>query len=1081
MKIVGIGASAGGVEAISEFLRHLRTDTGAAFVLIQHLSPDHDSIMDELFQRQTEMKVQVVRKPTPVLSGNIYLIPNDKNLVFRQGMLIPEPRESANKPNLPIDLLFHSLGDALEDKCIGVILSGSGTDGSRGARTIKEKGGIVLVQSPQSAQFTGMPSSAIRLNIADKVDAPKNLAEILGEILIAKSSTKDALINLEKDETKTVFRRILDIVIKKTRIEFSAYQEPTILRRLENRMLLHRCSNLEDYLQLLVEVEEEADSLSKDFLIGVTRFFRNKTTFDFLYTHIIPRIVENKQSKDPIRIWISACSTGEEAYTFGILLQKYLTTNNISREFKIFASDVNRSAIEFATQGFYNHSIEADVPPEYLQKYFTNNVDGYRIVPELREKILFAVHDVMLDPPFIRMDFISCRNFLIYLKPSAQSAVLTTFHASLNKSGYLLLGPSESVGDLKNAYHKAFPKTNIYTLREDVRLPGKFQSVKFISKMKEQNTRNKAVKPYLNEPIFSEVATDPFTTFFVESFAPTAMFLNAQLDVLFINGNMDNILKIPSGLMRLNLTRMVNEENLMVFKNGVFKSLESSKKHIYKNIVFENGAKKVNTDLNFHAVELPSFEEKVILVEVIFKDLAVEEISADASQEIEKKEMVDEQIQMLRYELRVSRNRSQKLVSELEATNEELHASNRELLASNEELQSTNEELQSVNEELYTVNSEFQSKNEELTLVNNDINNLLKSIEIGTIFLDSDLRIRRFTPAIVKQFDIIQRDIGRPITNFSSAFKNLDIGKLSRKVFDSLKSIEREVSDVNGRHYLMRILPYRTEMNVIKGLVITFVEIEDLVTTRKSMEVFANRYNSILTHSEHILAAVSNTGEVLSINHDFGKNSKKDIIGKDIFDVLKLEDKQTFKKNFEKTIREKSVTVTNVCLKNHNEKGDCWYKISVIPETSSLEEEEEVSTVIVMMVDVSNRLRAEREIEISFQNYLAYMNESPYQIALVDEEGIIRHLNYAKRVNKKSSEMVGTNIKEYLNEEGGKTVFKSIQAIFAGDSYSKIEFKWKYPDGRETNVELFATPVIIKAGVKYVALVEYTERVGNSQ
>lgn len=954
MRLVGLGASAGGMEALMALLSNLPDNTGAAFVLILHLSPDHQSIMDELLSRYSNMPITVVDEVMPVRPNQIYIISKDKNLTLDRNLLMVHPRKQEAGLNLPIDKFFHSLGQQQKEKAIGVILSGTGTDGSRGVRSIKETGGLVLVQSPESAKFDGMPKSVIRLQMADKILPPEELAKIITDILKWSDSInggEEELSTWESDEGLPYLGRLLREVMKVTGIDFSGYREATLQRRLGNRILLHRLAGLEEYIEFLKGNEEEIFALQKDFLIGVTRFFRNPQAFESLEQVVFPQIFENREKDSIIRIWVPACSTGEEAYSIAMLLDRYMVKNNLSYDYKIFGTDIDSSAIRLASEGTFALNCAADIPDKFLLDYFVKESDFYRIKPGIRDRMLFAVHNLLHDPPFIHMDLISCRNALIYFKPLSQRTVLSTFHFALNDQGGLFLGPSESLGDVKHAYTQIDKKWNIFQKKNEAQLPHQtrlrsgptqIHKPKKISRRVEKETLAKGTE--------DDSLQDPFTKYLLDYFVPTILFVNKALDIVYIQGEIEHLFTFPKGNSGFNLKNMLPVDQVLLIKNGIEKVADGDINVIFRDLNFEKNGTVQQLDLRIRPVDLAAVEEEVYMLEILSEIELSEE--GKVQQEVEGDGLLKDHIRILENKLNKADRNKKDLVSRLESTNEELQASNRELLASNEELQSTNEELQSVNEELYTVNNELQVKNENLTTVNNDINNLLKSTEIGTIFLDSDLRIRRFTPAVRRQFNLLETDIGRPITHFSSTLEKVDIARISKEVFETLESFEREVTDQQGNHYLLRILPYRTEKNMIKGLVINFVDVNELMNVKEQIETFANKFQAIFDHSKEIIMVLEKDGTISRINKDFGGIEAKKLLNQDIYNLLPEEKASALKASVKKTLKEKEPQEIDVDL-NLSDGRRKNYNGCVIPVADKQNGDGPVKKVVIMWQDIN--------------------------------------------------------------------------------------------------------------------------------
>lgn len=1062
MKIVGIGASAGGLKAMSSLLAKLPNDSGACFVFLQHLSPDSKTITGELLAKHTDMPVKVVYEDQPVMANHVYVMAENKNLQFSHDMLITKDRVPSERINLPIDQFFHSLAEQVEAEAIGVLLSGTGTDGTRGLRVIKEKGGIVLVQSPETAQFDGMPKAAINLKIADSIAPPDKLSGIIMDLLTGEAGAVQLEQPNEK-EASTHFNRIITLISSKTGIDFSYYRLPTLARRINNRLLLNKCKGLPEYLALLKASPDELRILSQDVLIGVTRFFRDPEAFEELRSNILPDIFSREHLPNkPYRFWIPACSTGEEAYSIAMLIDQYIQDENLEVDYKIFASDVDEEAIRFAIKGLYSSSMVTDTPKDLIANYFIQEGGHFRVRASLRKRMLFAVQNLLGDPPFIDMDLISCRNFLIYLKPEAQQKVLSTLHFALREEGRLFLGPSESLGALRYAFKQITRRWNFFEKHPDARL--RYSRSNFSTNQSSLGIRAvpKKTSASMN---YEDHETDPFTQYLVERYAPISLFVNSNLDLLYINGDAESLLKIPRALARLNLHKMMGQNELSKIQTGVEQVLEKRKPQTYTDIKLSKGDKNFNARLRFDLPNIPDFqepEEEVILIEIHLSRKKANDVDSLSESDFKSAKSAS-----LQRELSEEKRRSQELVDKLESANEELQTSNRELMASNEELQSTNQELQSVNEELYTVNRELQLKNEELSLAHNDINNLLKSTEIGTIFLDKDLHIRKFTPAVRRQFNLLEADIGRAITSFSSTFEELDIKKECEKVFDTLKTFEREVIDNKGDHYLIRILPYRTEEDRIEGLVITFIDIGDMVSTQERMDQLAKKYKAIFNFSYSVIAVIDAMGEVESMNRPLGPYHPDDIVGKVIFDVLPEHLSNELRVALKASTKAQTPQRLNIQIA-----PDEWFAISLIPNPYQPGNGEGNEIPVIMMAEEATEGKERtNQLEQSLEKYKAFMDNAAQQIALVDEEGAIQYINQAQGTGKSKAELKGTSILEYAPSEQKKTLEEAIKNIFQGTLTERLLYTFDDEAGQPVEAGLIATPVIIGGKVEYVAIV----------
>jgi len=833
--VVGIGASAGGLEAVQRFFDHIPDNTGVAYVIIQHLSPDFKSLMPELLAKHTGMHIYTAKNNQKIKPNCVYLNNRTTNIGIKDYKFILFDKAPKDHLNLPIDILFHMLGESYKDKSIGVILSGTGSDGSRGIKTIKEAGGTILVQDPETAQFDGMPNSAISTNLADFILSPGMLAEKIVQFTgknLQLESSGDLISSNEK-----VFNAILEEIHRHTGVNFKKYKTNTLLRRLEKRLSLHNIESLQEYLKLLKTSEKEKSAIKQEFLIGVTSFFRDTEAFKILKTKVIPEICEKKRNKSDVRIWIPGCSSGEEVYSIALLFDNYIRNNKSGIDFKIFATDIDKKALQQASMGSYPVNTFLEIEKPYLQEYFLKTGDRIQIIKRIREKIVFSYHDLTNDPPFIKVDLISCRNLLIYLNNSTQKAILSGFQFALNKDGFLFLGSSESLGSVSKSFRDVDSKYKIFqNLYENTRLVRNDDKETYLYKNK--HIPEQPLTTYAKNSQAGRKQSELFYyKYLSQKHAPVTVFIDKSFTVNFMLGEFKHWFRQVDGTFTNNLLDMVGLELSTIIRNGVRRLEQSDKPITIKNLTYTVNEETTATDLYFEKVEHKDTHDQVYMIQFGFskQENSSEEIvlSNDDISNFSK-----ERIEDLEYELKENRSELQNVVEELETSNEELQSSNEELMSSNEELQISNEELQSVNEELYTVNTEFQEKNKELEDLNNDILNLLNSTDIGTLFLDTDLNIRKFTPAIKHLFNLQESDIGRSISSFASEFDDDTRKSLindSKTALENLQTSEKEIRDGEGNWYLKRILPFITAEKRIEGVVITFVNITSLKKAEKDL------------------------------------------------------------------------------------------------------------------------------------------------------------------------------------------------------------------------------------------------------
>jgi two-component system, chemotaxis family, CheB/CheR fusion protein len=762
--VVGIGASAGGLNALQEFFEHLSHDSGAAFVVIQHLSPDFKSLMKELLERSTRMAIYRVEEGMELQPNAIYLIPPGKNLVLdgNQLHLIEQKDRRSHELNFPIDIFLESLAHAREEHSIGIVLSGTGSDGTKGLRQINQAGGFTLVQEPSTAQFDGMPRSAIATKIIDRILAPRELAQVVYQLVkspVFQTHGEDYGFNLLTGASLQKIAAILDF---HQSTDFSLYKTSTLSRRIHRRYLISGCESLEAFISLLKKSDQERSLLRHDLLISVTQFFRDPAAWEYLAAQVIPQLVADAPDNSELRCWVTACATGEEAYTLAILLDEAITRADRPVRFKIFATDIDEVALAKATQGIYPQTIVQELSGDRLERYFVPKDDGCQIVRHLREKLLFAPHDLTKDAGFTRMNLVSCRNILIYFQPHLQQQVLRNLHYSLVNQGILLLGSAETLGDLKPEFHTLAKKRKIYQKKRDVRLNLPLRGIEQVSNQLSPQIPPQATKKPRLEPILDQA----FSTFLAK-YQATCFLVDRQHNLFHTFNDEIEVLKMPQGKMTTDITKLIIKDLQLPLITALHRA-----KGERSPVSFLGIQVKELMGLRYLKLEVTHNENSKLGDE--FFTIVVQEDNPPlktAGETFEVDATAAQRIVELDYELQQTRENLQAVIEELETTNEEQQATNEELIASNEELQSTNEELHSVNEELYTVNSEYQSKIEELTELNNDINNLLRSTDIGVVFLDRHLRIRKFTPAATVAINLVEGDLNRPLAHITH---NLD-------------------------------------------------------------------------------------------------------------------------------------------------------------------------------------------------------------------------------------------------------------------------------------------------------------------
>jgi two-component system CheB/CheR fusion protein len=867
--IVGIGASAGGLAAFEAFFSGMPSgaDPGMAFVLVQHLAPDHKSILTDLVKHYTRMQVFEVEDGMAVKPNCAYIIPPNRDMAFLDGTLQLLEPAAPRGLRLPIDFFFRSLAQDLHERAICIVLSGTGSDGTQGVRAVKGEGGMVMAQNPQSTEHDGMPRNVIATGLVDYVLPPAEMpAQLIAYATQAFGKTpRPSSPRVPKAED--AMRKIFILLRAQTGHDFSKYKQNTIIRRVERRMAVHQIDRLADYVRHLQNTPPEVEALFRDLLIGVTHFFRDPEPFAALYEQVVPRLFAGKDAGAAIRVWVAGCSTGEEAYSIAMLLWEHMDLLKQSFKVQVFATDIDRQAIDQARTGVYPDSIAADVSPERLSRFFAAEQDGtaYRVHKGLRDMLVFSEQDVIKDPPFSRLDLISCRNLLIYMGGELQKKLIPLFHYALNPGGTLFLGTSETVGEFADLFATLDRKSKLYQRKEDA--PG---------------AHRLALGTYLPPVTESGAAPRPFTKTSGESklhlrdlterallqhYTPVAALINQQGDILYLHGRTGRYLEPAPGEAGMNIRKMAREGLRRDLTTALRKAAASREPVSHPGLRIKTNGDFTTVNLTIRPMAAgPDAAAEAILFLVAFEEPLPatpqrpgKAAAVDSLQDVDADD-VDARIAALKQELRAKEEYLQTTNEELETSNEELKSSNEEMQSVNEELQSTNEELetskeelQSVNEELATVNTELQQKVADLSRANNDMNNLMAGTGIGTIFVDHQLRIQRFTPAITQVINLILTDVGRPVGHIVSNLAGYDrLVEDVQSVLNTLESKEIEVQTKAGSWYLLRIRPYRTLENVIEGAVITFTEITETKNARAAIrESDALRRLAVVMRDSH--------------------------------------------------------------------------------------------------------------------------------------------------------------------------------------------------------------------------------------
>lgn len=848
--IVGIGASAGGIKALKEFFARVPADSKMAYVVILHLSPDHDSQLAAILQTAATIPVTQVSEKIHVEPNHIYVVPPNKSLRMLDGFIVVSDITRVEERRAPVDIFFRTLAESHDSRAVAVILSGTGANGSMGVKRVKEKGGVIFVQDPDESEYSDMPRHSLATGLVDDALAA---AEIPAKIIAYRSNLGKIQIPPEVETPRTevderALREIFTHLRVKTGHDFSNYKRATVLRRIERRINVRELADLLSYAKFLREQPEETAALLRDLLISVTNFFRDHYAFDALETKILPRIFEGKTAADTVRVWVAGCATGEEAYSLAIMLAEKTFDRLDAPKVQIFATDIDETAIAHAREGFYTLNDAADVSPERLRRFFIGEGDGYRVRSEIREMILFAAHNLLKDAPFSHLDLVTCRNLLIYLNRTAQSRVMEIVHFALNPNGYFFLGSSESIDGSGDLFTAADKENHIFqsrpvTTRITLPLPDFSTAISRMTQTVLPTTSREQEKRVLERLSYVDLHQQ-----LLEQYAPPSIVVNEEYDIVHLSERAGRFLQISGGEPTFNLLKVVRKELRLELRTALYQAVQRRTNVEAKNlqVVIGDSAETVNIHVR---PSLRNEEAARGFVLVLFES-AHEKTNGDAPPEIigtvePVAHQLEEELMRTKLQLRMTTEQYEVQTEEYRASNEELQALNEELRSTAEELETGKEELQSLNEEMATVNQQLKIKIEEISQSNNDFRNLINSTDIGTIFLDRNLRVSLFSPAVREIFNLIPADLGRVLSDITNRLENHDLTADAEQVLEHLHTVEREVRTVDGRTFMMRVLPYRTTEDRISGVVITFIDISRRIENEKSLRFQAQLLDTV--------------------------------------------------------------------------------------------------------------------------------------------------------------------------------------------------------------------------------------------
>jgi two-component system, chemotaxis family, CheB/CheR fusion protein len=868
--IVGVGASAGGLEALEQFLKHMPDDSGIAIIILQHLDPHHKSMMVELLQRVTSLKVRQAADQMTVRPNQVYVTPPNCSISIHQGVISLHESDRLKAINLPIDFFFRSLAEDKKEHSIGIILSGMGSDGTLGLRAVKECNGIVMVQDPATAKFDSMPRSVINSGLADFIASPDELPKLMISYFKSRPPAANKLKTPSDDRSYSSLNKLIVLLRSHTGHDFSQYKKNTLYRRIERRMGIHQISKISDYVQFLHNNPMEIEILFKEFLIGVTNFFRDAPAWDFIKEQVMPELFRNRPANHIFRAWLPGCSTGEEAYSLAIIFKEALDSyKSKDKRFslQIFGTDLDKDAIDRGRQGFFPSNIEADISPERLRRFFNKEESNYRVTKEIRDMIIFAPQNIIMDPPFTKLDLLICRNLLIYFETDLQKNLFPLFHYTLNTGGILFLGIAESIGSFSDKFSALHPKYKIYKRTESLlpKEPVDFPRTFFAARKKV--TGNSHVQK-------SEVNLQTLADQLIQQkYSPASVLVNNKGDILYINGRTGKYLEPVAGKANWNIFAMAREElryemmrtfqNVLISKEGKAKST---------NIKISTvDTESLYIDLTMELLSKPEPLDGMVII--VFTEMGWHsEKQADGKNKTmganKRIAELEQELLRVRSELQTSREVMDSSQEELKSINEELQATNEEAQSSNEELTTSKEEMQALNEELHTVNVELQSKLEDLSRANNDMKNLLNSTDIATIFIDQNFRIRRYTIQATKIIKLIPTDLGRPLSDMVIDLIYPELPADAQEVMRTLLTIEKKITTNDNRWFLVRIMPYRTIDNVIDGVVITFTEITASIGRESELVQIIDNLKKNLSEKDALSKKLANARNDNSLTED---------------------------------------------------------------------------------------------------------------------------------------------------------------------------------------------------------------------
>ena len=1061
--IIGIGASAGGLEALEQFFKNMPKDSGMAFVVIQHLDPKRKGILPELLQRFTQMKVVAVTDRLKINPNWVYVIPSNKSLSVLNGFLyLFKPLETRGL-RLPIDFFFRSLADDQQQQSVGIILSGMGADGSLGLKAIKEKGGIALVQEPKSAQFDSMPRNAIKAATPDFIESPSALPNKLLHIHERGLPKSDTVIS-KKDSA--ALQKIIILIRDQTGNDFSEYKENTIYRRIDRRMRIHQISNMGAYVRYLQENPLEIEILFKELLIGVTSFFRDAAVWEHLKDKVFPKMFAGLEDGHILRAWVPACSTGEEAFTLAIIFKEALEKAKLDKNISlnIFATDLDSGSIEEARNGLYPNNITTDVSASRLSRFFIKTDKTYKVNAKIREMVIFAEQNIIKDPPFTKLDILSCRNMLIYMGRDLQKNLMLLFHYSLNKKGILLLGSAETYGDSKDLFTIVHAKHHIYQSidAKKTHVLSNFPS-SFVHS-KNNITENIALNKM---PDTIQTLTD---NLLLQKFSPASALVTKEGDILYLTGSIGKYLTPVAGKASMNLFTMARVGLQEKLPGAFGKATKNYDQVVLHKVKIGTNGGSIVVDVTLQQIETPTALKGRIMV--LFTDVPFDKQKTTSSKKTKAgtptalQTESEEEIHRLNEELQTTREEMQTSHEELKSTNEELQSSNEEMQSTNEELTTSKEEMQSLNEELNSLNAELQSKIEYSEQNESDMNNLLNSSEIATLFLDKKFKIRQYTAHITKIFKLIPTDIGRDFTDLKNSLNYPEILDDAKEVLRTLVFSEKTISTIDGHYFNVRIMPYRTLDDRIDGLVLTFIDITkaNLLETKllKTKKQYEELFNSMVEMFQVIELIYDSNGKAYDYYYRDVNPAFEKLVGKTKKQLLNKRAKSVFKivedywiDTYEKVLK-KGKPVT---FENYGAELDKYYKVTAWKASEN--------RVAITFTDITESKLSENVLSETQDILKSLINKVPSVVLALSSTGEVIEFNpEAEKVfGRNRAEVLGKNYFDlFIANALRKKVKSDMKQLLSGSLPNHFENIVKSAKGAELKIEWTAHKLFNEKG-----------------